>query len=705
LVISAAQTLPVNKRYIYFTPPTGTQGVPADFAGDDANCTLHGFSYNDPDCDASGSGHLLDYYYTNGEDLTLKLPTAASANQVYTIVNQSATQECFVADEASDYPSSLLFTIPAEATLEIQKVSGTWEQVINTSSGGGSGLALGTTSTTAHRGDHGVTAYTHSQTTHNKAFVGLGNVDNTSDANKPVSTATQTALNLKANLAGATFTGTVNGTSISLSGDMASATATVSGLVGAGSVAASTTVDVGTLLTQSHQTVTPSGSTGTLDLDTNLNATLAMTSGSGLCTITLHEPSGVTAGQIVIDHHATTVRDLAFISTAAINWVGTQPNWDALSAGSSTVLGYYYDGAEFYVGASGTLVLGTTTGTAYDGGSGASLASSVSTLQSDVLARIINGFQAFAGGGTATVSSAQSGSNPDYKNTFAVQMGGTGTYSSATGVFQVAPDSCAFGYTANAFSMTTSATSFTNAAVWRTGLSVLALSGGTLTGALVNSTNSAASTPTEQLTGTWFTGGTATTTKPHVLIEPTGATSTAWSTNGTGIGVNSASGFTGNLIDLKTNNTSYLRVSAAGTTTVTTLVATSDLTCPSLVRDSGFNYFLLDTNGLRLGSGTNSIRFYSSTSVIGTTDLGLGRNAAGILEVNSGTGGTFRDVRLRDLHVNGMTSLGGGVGQIAIANATTVPTSNPTGGGLLYVEAGALKYRGSSGTITTLGAA
>ena len=32
-----------------------------------------------------------------------------------------------------------------------------------------------------------------------KSMVGLGNVDNTSDANKPVSTATQTALNLKAN--------------------------------------------------------------------------------------------------------------------------------------------------------------------------------------------------------------------------------------------------------------------------------------------------------------------------------------------------------------------------------------------------------------------------------------------------------------------------------------------------------------------------
>lgn len=38
-------------------------------------------------------------------------------------------------------------------------------------------------------------------------------------------------------------------------------------------------------------------------------------------------------------------------------------------------------------------------------------------------------------------------------------------------------------------------------------------------------------------------------------------------------------------------------------------------------------------------------------------------------------------------------------------NVTTAPTSNPTSGGYLYVEAGALKYRGSSGTITTIAAA
>jgi hypothetical protein len=44
-----------------------------------------------------------------------------------------------------------------------------------------------------------------------KSSVGLANVDNTSDANKPISTATQSALDLKAPLASPTFTGTVSG--------------------------------------------------------------------------------------------------------------------------------------------------------------------------------------------------------------------------------------------------------------------------------------------------------------------------------------------------------------------------------------------------------------------------------------------------------------------------------------------------------------
>lgn len=66
-----------------------------------------------------------------------------------------------------------------------------------------SSLALGETFATAYRGDRGKIAYEHSQTRsgnpHNvsKTDVGLGNVDNTSDADKPVSTAQQAAIDLK----------------------------------------------------------------------------------------------------------------------------------------------------------------------------------------------------------------------------------------------------------------------------------------------------------------------------------------------------------------------------------------------------------------------------------------------------------------------------------------------------------------------------
>ena len=62
-----------------------------------------------------------------------------------------------------------------------------------------------------------------------KSDVGLANVDNTTDANKPVSTATQTALDLKAPLASPTFTGTVtipSGASISGFAPLASPTFT-----------------------------------------------------------------------------------------------------------------------------------------------------------------------------------------------------------------------------------------------------------------------------------------------------------------------------------------------------------------------------------------------------------------------------------------------------------------------------------------------
>lgn len=66
------------------------------------------------------------------------------------------------------------------------------------------------------------------------------------------------------------------------------------------------------------------------------------------------------------------------------------------------------------------------------------------------------------------------------------------------------------------------------------------------------------------LTGTWPVNGTATTTKPQLLVEPTGTVSTAWSTSGTGLGVNAASGFAGNLLDLQLNGLVRARITSSG---------------------------------------------------------------------------------------------------------------------------------------------
>jgi hypothetical protein len=54
------------------------------------------------------------------------------------------------------------------------------------------------------------------------------------------------------------------------------------------------------------------------------------------------------------------------------------------------------------------------------------------------------------------------------------------------------------------------------------------------------------------------------------------------------------------------------------------------------------------------------------------------------------------------LGVGTASEFGSGDGVVGIANAGTVPSTNPTGGGVLYVEGGALKYRGSAGTVTNI---
>lgn len=92
--------------------------------------------------------------------------------------------------------------------------------------------------------------------------------------------------------------------------------------------------------------------------------------------------------------------------------------------------------------------------------------------------------------------------------------------------------------------------------------------------------NGAASIAAALFNGTIFTGGNGTTTFPFIFIQPAGTTAvTTWSTNGTGLGMNLASGCTGNFLDFRVSGgASLFNVSCAGSATVSgnlTLGATS----------------------------------------------------------------------------------------------------------------------------------
>jgi hypothetical protein len=117
-----------------------------------------------------------------------------------------------------------------------------------------------------------------------KSQVGLGNADNTSDANKPVSTATQTALNAKQDtLLSGTNIKTVNSTTLLGSGDIAVQSTLVSGtniktingttLLGSGDLTISTAPPT---LAQ----VTTAGNTTANDINTGLITTTTSAAGN-----------------------------------------------------------------------------------------------------------------------------------------------------------------------------------------------------------------------------------------------------------------------------------------------------------------------------------------------------------------------------------------------------------------------------------------
>jgi len=238
------------------------------------------------------------------------------------------------------------------------------------------------------------------------------------------------------------------------------------------------------------------------------------------------------------------------------------------------------------------------------------------------------------------------------------------------------------------------------------------LAANTFTGAQVISVKGVVSTPPLSLTGTIFSGGSATTTKPQLLIEPTGTTSTNWSTNGTLLGLNAPSGFTGsvlagqvnavNVFDFKSSlitlHSGVNRVDIYPTTNALDIRTNAgnaiqlDNARLVLCQWAQSNYYIQSPNG---GSG-NPNRATGNLNIHSGLSTGSGVGGSLIFGTSApGASGVSNNAIVNRLTIDTH-------GVFHVENATTVPSASPGSGGYLYVEGGALKYRSAGGTTTTV---
>lgn len=172
------------------------------------------------------------------------------------------------------------------------------------------------------------------------------------------------------------------------------------------------------------------------------------------------------------------------------------------------------------------------------------------------------------------------------------------------------------------------------------------------TGSTIFSTAGAASTPIVSLTGAIFTGGSATTTFPYHYHDVTGATAvTSWSTAGTFIGLNSATGFTGNFLDFHINGaSSTFRVTSTGNIDICSNVG-------------------------KIGFGASS------------PDIAISRISSSSLEINNNTPGTLRDLSLRILDATN-----------TITSASIITSTYPGGASTPAIRTTGALFTGGSST-------
>jgi hypothetical protein len=162
-----------------------------------------------------------------------------------------------------------------------------------------------------------------------------------------------------------------------------------------------------------------------------------------------------------------------------------------------------------------------------------------------------------------------------------------------------------------------------------------------------------------------------------------GAGGTRMTLNSTGLGIG------GTAIGTKLEVVTSTSGSLGGTATVTNSAAAAIGNAASFNFRTNTNFLLAGYFGARIEAVTpaatnnTDLVFYNYKGVTASGDETMRITSGGNVGVGVSTFGTSA------------------AKVIGLANATA-PTTSPAGMGQLYVEAGALKYRGSSGTVTTI---
>ena len=231
--------------------------------------------------------------------------------------------------------------------------------------------------------------------------------------------------------------------------------------------------------------------------------------------------------------------------------------------------------------------------------------------------------------------------------------------------------------------------------------------------------NGALSISSVLVNGTWLTsGGSSTTTKPQFLIEVNGTTSASWSTNGTGVGVNAPSGFTGNIVDFQSNGVSTFKVSS--TETVLTAMSGAYVTVQGHILKGGFSGSTAGRPSIAMGLISGS-SIYAKVGGISANDAFCVSSESGTVDVNvfgAFTTNTSRNVVFGAAPKNydgvytgaghtatfsggaGSSVTTGGAGGNAFITGGVAAGSGNNNGGNVVLSGGAATGSGSAGIVS-----